>query len=144
MYAYAMPVVLYTLEASNIHLCPYLSYCNTKCMKQDLDGKAPLHFAVDTSLMLYEKDLDTNMGKSGINFNTVVKLVSISPLSIHLEDHDELNAIELAILSDASKTLVGLLQHVSSFVHRMKQGQISKEEAARGLESITELMYGLL
>ena len=110
-------------------------------MKQDLDGKTPLHFAVDTSLMLYEKD----MGKRrGINFTTVVKLVSISPLSIHLEDHDELNAIELAILSDASKTLVGLLQHVSSFVHRMKQGQMSKEEQIRGLESITEIMYGLL
>ena len=111
-------------------------------MKQDLDGKTPLHFAVDTSLMLYEKDMGKRRGI--INFTTVVKLVSISPLSIHLEDHDELNAIELAILSDASKTLVGLLQHVSSFVHRMKQGQISKEEAARGLESITELMYGLL
>ena len=118
-------------------------------MKQDIDGKTPLHFAVDTNLMLYEKDLDSDEAKNrsmkrGICFSTVVKLVSISPFSIHLEDCDEMNAIELAILSDASKTLVKLLQHVSSFVHRMKQGQLSKEATARGLESVKDLMTRLL
>lgn len=85
------------------------------------------------------------MGKRrGINFATVIKLVSIAPFSIHLEDCDEMNAIELAILSDASKTLVGLLQHVSSFVHRMKHGQMSSEATARGLEDVTALMTRLL
>ena len=72
------------------------------------------------------------------------QLSSWSPFHLFLSISKTVNAIELAILSDASKTLVKFLQHVSSFVHRMKRGQLSKEATARGLESVKDLMTRLL
>ena len=114
------------------------------CMKQDLDGKAPIHFACDANFILYEKDIYTsgNRRDGHLVFSTIVSLVSLAPSSIHLEDCDEMNAIELAILSDASKTLVSLLQNVSALEHKKMDGHLKKDIASmKRLEKLMADMF---
>ena len=110
---------MFTLWHKLHSLLPLYRYPGA-CMKQDLDGKAPIHFACDTNFILYERDMNANNSRRDghLVLSTIVSLVSLAPSSIHLEDCDEMNAIELAILSDASKTLVSLLQNVSALEHK--------------------------
>lgn len=110
------------------------------CLTQDLDGRAPLHFACDSSRELYEEDMSHSSDAYHLNFNTILCLVSIAPTAVHLEDCDEMNAIELAILSTASKKVISLLQNVSVLEHYKKKGH-SKKSAV--MQSLKKLMTNL-
>lgn len=88
------------------------------CKKQDLDGRTPLHFACDASRVLYEED--TGKDDGSLNIDIIKCLVSYAPLALHMEDIDEKNAIELALLSDASEEIIFLLQNASVLEHRQK------------------------
>ena len=93
------------------------------CMKQDLDGRVPLHFACDSDRALYEEDLKS-MKNTSLDVDAIRCLVSFAPKSALVDDIDEMNAIELAILSNASSDLISLLQHASVTEHRKKHSQV--------------------
>ena len=96
------------------------------CLKQDLDGKTPLHFACSLELTLYEGG-DIHPGNmKELNSSTIVSLVSMAPRSVHLEDSDDMGPIELAILSNASSSIVSILQNISDLEHMKKSGQLSE------------------
>ncbi|KAL7524322.1 hypothetical protein ACHAXR_001490, partial [Thalassiosira sp. AJA248-18] len=78
------------------------------CNIQDEDGRTPLHFACDTSCELFEDDECSPRGPPTLN--TVKVLLSGSLDAVTLEDEDEMNAVEYAIISDAPLDVVNLLQ----------------------------------
>lgn len=100
----ASPYVLKVLTTS------YPEACNI----QDEDGRTPLHFACDTSCELFEDD--EYSPRSPPSLETVRVLLSGSLDAVTLEDVDEMNAVEYAILSDASMEVVKLLQKASQRV----------------------------
>ncbi|KAL7523560.1 hypothetical protein ACHAXR_000236, partial [Thalassiosira sp. AJA248-18] len=103
------------------------------CMKQDLDGRTPLHFACDASHALYEEEIHSP-DRCRMNINTIICLVSIAPSSVLLEDMYEMNATELAILSNASTKVISLLQNESVLEHRKKRGQLKRGTLMRSLK----------
>ena len=107
------------------------------CMKQDLDLRTPLHFACDTSRMLYEENMNYP-DERHLNISTVLCLVSIAPSSVHVEDCDEMNAIEIALLSNAKGKVISLLQHVSVFEHRKKNGKLEEGTAIQSWKELVE------
>ena len=110
------------------------------CLKQDLDGKTPLHFACSGDLVLYEGE-DIHPGNmKELNSRTIVSLVSIAPAAVLLEDCDDMNPIELAILSNASSSIVSILQNISALEHMKKSGQLSEESARRSLTRLKDLV----
>ena len=110
------------------------------CLKQDLDGKTPLHFACSLELVLYEGE-DIHLGNmKELNSSSIVSLVSIAPASVHLEDCDDMNPIELAILSNASSSIVSILQNISALEHMKKSGKLSEESVRRSLTRLKDLV----
>ena len=110
------------------------------CLKQDLDGKTPLHFACSLELTLYEEE-DIHLGNmKELNSGTIVLLVSITPRAVHLEDCDDMNPIELAILSNASSSIVSILQNISALEHMKKSGKLSEERVRRSLTRLNGLV----
>eukprot|EP00581_Thalassiosira_minuscula_P028391 CAMPEP_0183751074 /NCGR_PEP_ID=MMETSP0739-20130205/1524_1 /TAXON_ID=385413 /ORGANISM="Thalassiosira miniscula, Strain CCMP1093" /LENGTH=234 /DNA_ID=CAMNT_0025987255 /DNA_START=78 /DNA_END=782 /DNA_ORIENTATION=+ len=87
------------------------------CDIQDVDGKTPLHFACDTSFELFEDENQPARGPPCLA--TISVLLKASMAAATLEDLDEMNALEYAILSDASLDVVLLLQKASQ--HFMKK-----------------------
>ena len=84
------------------------------CDATDEDGKTPLHFACDTSCQLFEEDEDPNRPMPrAVCHDTVIALLSESLHASTIEDIDEINALEYAIMSDAKLKTVKLLQHAS-------------------------------
>ena len=75
-----------------------------------------------------------------LNSSTIVSLVSMAPLAVHLEDCDDMNPIELALLSNASSSLVSILQNISALEHMKKSGQLSDELVRRGLTRLKDLV----
>ena len=59
------------------------------CMKQDLDGRVPLHFACDSDRALYEEDLKSTKNTS-LDIDTIRCLVSFAPKSVLVDDIDEI------------------------------------------------------
>ena len=83
------------------------------CDATDEDGKTPLHFACDSSCELFEDD-DANRSMSReVCHATVSALLSESLHAATIEDLDEMNALEYAILSGAGLRTVKLLQKAS-------------------------------
>jgi len=110
------------------------------CLKQDLDGKTPLHFACSLELTLYEGE-DIHPGNmKELNSSTIVSLVSIVPSAVLLEDCDDMNSIELAILSNTSSSIVSILQNISALEHMKKSGQLTEEYVERGLTRLKDLV----
>jgi len=111
------------------------------CLKQDLDGKTPLHFACSLELTLYEgEDIHPDNTKE-LNYSTIVSLVSIAPSAVHLVDScDDMNPIELAILSNASSSIVSILQNISALEHMKKSGKLSEESVRRSLTRLKDLV----
>ena len=84
------------------------------CDAADEDGKTPLHFACDTSCQLFEDDGANRSMPREVCHETVRALLSESLHAATIEDLDEMNALEYAILSDAELRTVKLLQKASS------------------------------
>mmetsp|Transcript_19308 Transcript_19308/g.42013 ORF Transcript_19308/g.42013 Transcript_19308/m.42013 type:complete len:247 (-) Transcript_19308:57-797(-) len=84
------------------------------CNVQDEDGRTPLHFACDTSCELFE-DNQCSPRESPC-LDTVRVLLSGSMDAVTLEDEDEMNAVEYAIISDAPMKVVNLLQKATQRV----------------------------
>lgn len=86
------------------------------CDLQDEDGRTPLHFACDTSCQLFEEDED--VVRAPPSLDTVRVLLAGSLKAVTLEDEDEMNAVEYAIVSDAPIEVVNLLQKASQRVRK--------------------------
>jgi hypothetical protein len=85
--------------------------CPTVCDAQDVDGKTPLHFLCDSHSVMFEDDEDESYTpRQPPNHEAVAALVSFSIRSATLEDDEEMNPLEYAIMSDATLKTVQLLQ----------------------------------
>jgi hypothetical protein len=100
--------------------------CPAACDALDEDGKTPLHFACDSSCELFEDD--AAKPKPGVppNYDSILALLSESLAPATMEDIDEMNPLEHAIMSDASMKTIKLLQ---------KASRVSRESC---LEAITK------
>ena len=103
------------------------TYYPDACNIQDRDGRTPLHFACDTTCALFE---DTAYSRSTASRGPprldVVRILLTGSLdAVILEDLDEMNAVEHAIVSDASIQVVNLLQNATQQV--MKRGCVRNE-----------------
>lgn len=87
------------------------------CSIQDEDGRTPLLFACDTSCELFEDD-ESSSPRDPPSLDTVRVLLAGSLDSVILEDVDEMNAVEYAIVSDAPIEVVNLLQRACQRVER--------------------------
>ncbi|KAL7426374.1 hypothetical protein ACHAXM_000419 [Skeletonema potamos] len=89
--------------------------CPAACDAQDEDGKTPLHFACDSSCELFEDDADNKTtSRATPNHDSIIALLSESLRAATIEDMDDMNPLEYAIMSDASLQTVKLLQKASS------------------------------
>eukprot|EP00985_Skeletonema_marinoi_P000060 scaffold20_cov147-Skeletonema_marinoi.AAC.3 len=85
------------------------------CTAQDEDGKTPLHFACDTSCELFEDDSNNKSpSRAAPSHNSIRALLAVSLRPATMEDLDEMNPLEYAILSDACMKTVQLLQQAAS------------------------------
>ena len=94
------------------------------CDIQDEDGKLPLHFACDTECVLFEDD---ETPRSPPTIDVVKILLSGSMQSVLVEDEDEMNPIECAVVSGLDIKIVNLLQRASICLRR-KQANASNED----------------
>ena len=84
------------------------------CDATDEDGKTPLHFACDSSCELFEDDSAVmQMISREVCHDTIRALLSESLHAATIEDMDEMNPIEYAIMSDAQMKTIKLLQKAS-------------------------------
>jgi hypothetical protein len=90
------------------------------CNIQDNDGKTPLHFACDSSCELFEENVGSP-SRCPPSLDTVRTILSGSVEAVILEDADEMNALEYALLSDAPMKLISFLQRTTQKVMRTKQ-----------------------
>lgn len=87
----------------------------TSCTARDEDGKTPLHFACDVTCELFEGDIPIKKQvPRRVCHDTVRALLSESIHSATIEDMDEMNSVEYAIMSDAQLKTVKMLQWASS------------------------------
>jgi len=97
------------------------------CSVQDEDGRTPLHFACDATCELFESDDQAQASPRGPpSLDTVRVLLSGSLAAVTLEDFDEMNAVEYAIISDAPMEVVKLLQKASQRVLKMTKMNLSR------------------
>jgi hypothetical protein len=94
------------------------------CNIQDEDGSTPLHFACDSSCELFE-DNEESSSRGRPSLDTVIVLLAGSLDAVILEDTDEMNAIEYALLSDAPLDVITLLQNAMQWTMRMKQSKVT-------------------
>ena len=99
------------------------------CDATDEDGKTPLHFACDTSCELFEDDGANRSMPREVSYDTVRALLSESLHAATIEDLDEMNALEYAIMSDAGLNTVKLLQKASSKTLQSRSRSISPTPA---------------
>ena len=89
--------------------------CPTSCLAQDEDGKTPLHFACDTSCELFEDDSSSSSSQQRVvDHESIRALLSACLDAATIEDLDEMNPLEYAILSDAALNTVKLLQKAAA------------------------------
>ena len=100
------------------------------CSIQDEDGRTPLLFACDTSCELFEDDEASP--RDPPTLDTVRVLLAGSLDSVILEDVDEMNAVEYAIVSDAPIEVVNLLQRATQRVLRQKKTEQRRPSALSG------------
>ena len=80
------------------------------CDALDKDGKTPLHFACDSSCVLFEEDLYRTHTTERPSHDTIVTLLSYSLYPVMVKDHDGVSPQAYAIMSNASKKTVELLR----------------------------------
>mmetsp|Transcript_38142 Transcript_38142/g.80280 ORF Transcript_38142/g.80280 Transcript_38142/m.80280 type:complete len:232 (-) Transcript_38142:332-1027(-) len=105
------------------------------CTIQDEDGRTPLHFACDTTCEMFEDDGCNSEPRGPPDYETIRILLSGSLDAVTLEDVDEMNAVEYAIVSDADVKVVTLLQKATQRV--MKRNNIGNP--ANCLEDIANI-----
>ena len=112
------------------------------CVVQDEEGKTPLHFACDSSCVLFEDQNDaavddendastSNQEQEPPNHKSIVALLSISLHATTLEDEEEMSPLEHAIMSNASLNTVKLLQTATRKRYIQMQMQMEKEKETR-------------
>jgi len=89
------------------------------CDIQDEDGRTPLHFSCDAACELFEDDDCVSRGPPSLD--TIRVLLSGSLGAVTVEDFDERNAVEYAIMSDARIDVIKLLQKASQMVMRQME-----------------------
>ncbi len=99
------------------------------CYTVDDDGKTPLHLTCDSSCELFEEDEDNPTPLTPPNHNSIQALLSESLKAVTIEDFDEINPIEYAIMSNASLKTVKLLQFSSSMC--LQRGYSGSKENER-------------
>ncbi len=90
--------------------------CPASCEAQDEDGKTPLHYACDTSCELFEEDFVSKQQSRTprqVCHDSIKALLSESLHAATIEDVDEMNPLEYAIMSDAHLNTVKMLQKAS-------------------------------
>eukprot|EP00984_Skeletonema_dohrnii_P019323 scaffold9200_cov78-Skeletonema_dohrnii-CCMP3373.AAC.1 len=92
--------------------CAYPAACDA----QDEDGRTPLHFVCDTSFVLFadhedgDDPLSTPQDQKAPKHEAIIALLSESLFASTIEDADEMNPLEHAIMCGASLKTVKLLQ----------------------------------
>lgn len=94
------------------------------CDARDEDGRTPLHLACDASCELFE---DGGPPRDPPSLEAVEVLLSGSLKAATVEDIDEMNAVEYALMSGASMKVVRLLQRASQRV--MLRAKVAKDKA---------------
>ena len=98
--------------AAHPHVIKILAHADpSTCSVQDEDMRTPLHLACDRYCNLFE-DPSNSEDTDGRNpsYDAVRALLSESLQAATLEDEDEMNPLEYAIMSDADLKVVKLLQ----------------------------------
>ena len=100
------------------------------CVVQDEEGKTPLHFACDSSCVLFEDQVNVDdendasiSNQDPPNHKSIVALLSISLHATTLEDVEEMSPLEHAIMSNASLKTVKLLQAATRKGHKEMDNQ---------------------
>ena len=96
------------------------------------------HFACDTSCELFEDDGANRSMPREVSHDTVRALLSESLHAATIEDLDEMNACEYAILSDAELRTVKLLQKASSKTLESRSRSSSATPTPELLRRVTE------
>ena len=117
------------------------------CVAQDEEGKTPLHFACDSSCVLFEdqnddvdeNDASTSSQEPAPNHESIVALLSISLHAAMLEDDEEMSPLEHAIMSNASLKTVKLLQAAT----RKRCKEMDNEKKTSQLQSFMTAMNSL-
>ena len=100
------------------------------CISPDEEGKTPLHFACDTSCELFADDSNiTSPSRASPNHDSIRYLLSVCPHAAPMEDLDEMNPLEYAILSDAEMDTVKLLQKAASVTLKIQSQSNSSVNA---------------
>ena len=93
------------------------------CNIQDEDGRTSLQLACNASCELFEEN-DDSSPRGPPSRDTVCVLLSGSLDAVVLEDGDEMNAAEYALLSDAPIEVITLLQKAMQRVMRRNQSKM--------------------
>eukprot|EP00984_Skeletonema_dohrnii_P029102 scaffold19446_cov155-Skeletonema_dohrnii-CCMP3373.AAC.1 len=94
------------------------------CDAQDEDGRTPLHFACDVACELFENSTPTEQAPREVCHDTIRALLSESMYASTIEDLDEMNAVEYAIMSDAPLKTIQMLQKASCRSFESLQSQM--------------------
>ena len=108
--------------------------CPASCDAQDEDGKTPLHYACDSSCELFEGD-DVKPPRE-VCHGSVRALLSESLNAATIEDADEMNPLEYAIISDAEINTVKILQKASCKTLQSRSRSSSPIPARKGHEEL--------
>ena len=109
--------------------------CPNSCDATDVDGKTPLHFACDVTCKLFEGDSDSSpAAPRKVCHDTIRALLSESIHASTIEDIDEMNALEYAIMSDAELKTVKLLQWAST---KSFESKSSIQPSIQSIESLS-------
>ena len=84
------------------------------CDIQDIDGKTPLHLACDSDCELFATDEESVVARGPPCHDAIRALLSESLAAATIEDVDEMNALEHAIMSNAELKTVKLLQNAAT------------------------------
>ncbi|KAL7530709.1 hypothetical protein ACHAWF_003477 [Thalassiosira exigua] len=106
----------------------------TTCGIQDDDGRTPLHLACDSSCK------ENDEMQSAPSYETVRALLSSSLDAAVVEDEDGMNALEHAIMSDASIEVIDLLQKASMKCLRQRERRYSNSNRIQS-RNVTNLTH---
>ncbi|KAL7537418.1 hypothetical protein ACHAXR_007808 [Thalassiosira sp. AJA248-18] len=109
--------------------------CPQACDIQDADGKTPLHLACDSACEMFEGDGDSTRARDPPCYYVLEALIQASPLSVLVEDLDDMSALEHAIVSDASIQVVKLLQNVTQKQRAQQNMHLSMNKSTPSLAS---------
>ena len=112
--------------------------CPAACEAQDEDGKTPLHFACDSSCELFEDDAVNNKPTYRAKTPNHDSIRALLSQSLHaatttIEDMDDMNPLEYAIMNDASLETVKMLQKAAAVTLLESQPRSQSNSPITGL-----------